>query len=46
MMDWHGDGEGTWRKVHCTRCPTPCENCRFGAFCETTPCGCECHKYP
>jgi hypothetical protein len=30
----------------CTRCPKPCQECRFGgygAFCETTPCPCSCH---
>lgn len=34
------------RYVPCTRCPTPCEKCRkggTGAFCEHTPCACECH---
>lgn len=31
----------------CTRCPTPCQECRQGGngpFCETTPCSCACHK--
>lgn len=39
------------REVMCTRCPTPCEQCRQrdtgygpGAYCATTPCGCACHK--
>lgn len=35
------------RYVPCTRCPTPCETCRQagrGAFCEDTPCSCDCHK--
>lgn len=30
----------------CTRCPVPCQECRQGgngAFCEHTPCSCECH---
>ena len=30
----------------CIRCPVPCQECRQGgngAFCEHTPCGCECH---
>lgn len=38
------------REVMCTRCPTPCEDCRertrgFGAgpYCATTPCACACH---
>lgn len=35
------------RYVPCTRCPTPCQKCRaggYGAFCEQTPCDCECHR--
>jgi len=35
------------RKVPCTSCPTPCQECRaggVGAFCTETPCKCECHK--
>lgn len=34
------------RYVPCTSCPTPCPKCRQGgrgAFCERTPCACECH---
>lgn len=30
----------------CTSCPVPCQRCRAGGngpFCESTPCGCECH---
>lgn len=30
----------------CTGCPVPCEECRFGAFCRTTPCNCSCHGAP
>lgn len=33
--------------VMCTRCPTPCQQCRSGGngpYCETTPCECDCHK--
>jgi hypothetical protein len=33
--------------VMCTRCPTPCQQCRAGgtgAFCATTPCSCACHQ--
>lgn len=44
--DTHLMGEG-WA---CTRCPTPCEDCRSrgpgrfgGPFCAVTPCGCKCH---
>lgn len=32
--------------VMCTKCPTPCQQCRSGGngpFCETTPCACKCH---
>jgi hypothetical protein len=29
----------------CQRCPLPCEKCRYGAYCETTPCPCSCHKH-
>lgn len=32
------------REVPCTRCPTPCQKCRCGAFCTTTPCPCSCHS--
>lgn len=35
------------RHVMCTQCPIPCEGCcgpPSGAFCEYTPCFCECHK--
>ena len=31
----------------CTSCPIPCEECRQGgrgAFCESTPCACKCHR--
>src|SRR5258708_3683073 len=33
----------------CTRCPTPCQECRgraggYAPFCETTPCSCLCHR--
>lgn len=37
---------GDW--VMCTRCPVPCQLCRYqgiGAFCENTPCACDCHSY-
>lgn len=27
----------------CTDCPTPCSECRRGAYCARTPCGCSCH---
>jgi hypothetical protein len=30
----------------CTSCPTPCPRCRsgkIGAYCEETPCACDCH---
>ena len=40
LMDFDG------RKVMCTSCPSPCEECRkdgTGAFCQTTPCECDCH---
>ena len=33
-------------EVMCTHCPMPCQRCRaggHGAFCETTPCPCDCH---
>jgi hypothetical protein len=36
--------DGRW--VMCTRCPLPCQRCRFGGngpYCETTPCACDCH---
>lgn len=32
--------------VPCTRCPTPCQECRIngrGAYCAKTPCACACH---
>lgn len=35
------------RYVPCTHCPTPCQKCRkggHGAFCEETPCSCDCHE--
>ncbi len=33
--------------VMCTHCPTPCKECRVGAYCRTTPCSCQCHgKHP
>lgn len=45
VMPFHGEsGE---RLVPCTYCPTPCQKCRkggFGAYCEHTPCDCDCHK--
>lgn len=31
----------------CTHCPVPCSKCRAGgnaAYCEATPCSCECHS--
>lgn len=33
--------------VMCTRCPTPCGDCRRGGsgpYCAKTPCSCECHR--
>ena len=48
-MTLHRDGHED-RKVSCTGCPTPCDNCRgrvkgggYTAFCATTPCPCACH---
>lgn len=35
------------RAVPCTFCPVPCKECRLdkiGAYCESTPCPCDCHK--
>lgn len=32
------------KTVMCTKCPTPCEQCRSGPYCTETPCYCECHK--
>lgn len=36
------------RRVMCTYCPVPCRKCACdsgrGAFCETTPCDCDCHR--
>ena len=40
VHDEHGDS----RVYPCTHCPAPCERCRKGAYCETTPCTCDCHK--
>jgi hypothetical protein len=31
------------REAPCTRCPVPCQACRDGAYCATTPCACACH---
>lgn len=45
VMELHSYG-GDSREVMCTRCPTPCQKCRaggVGAFCEHTPCSCDCH---
>ena len=28
----------------CTSCPTPCQECRSGAYCQKTPCACGCHR--
>jgi hypothetical protein len=42
---WLGD-DGDSRKVMCTRCPVPCQQCREGgngAYCAVTPCPCGCH---
>ncbi len=38
----------TDRQVPCTRCPSPCGLCRAhgGAYCQSTPCPCVCHKDP
>lgn len=37
-------------EVPCTSCPTPCGKCACsdgrGAYCATTPCGCDCHRPP
>lgn len=30
--------------VPCTKCLTPCNECRDGAYCAETPCKCSCHK--
>lgn len=30
--------------MDCTACPLPCEKCRNGSFCTSTPCSCDCHK--
>lgn len=35
-------------QVMCTRCPSPCDECRTGAggrsaYCDKTPCDCACH---
>jgi len=43
---------GDDQEVLCTRCPVPCQNCRGknkegyrqGAYCDTIPCPCLCHK--
>ncbi len=46
MMDYGDADAGEDRKVMCTGCPTPCEECRGGpyrAFCKETPCPCICH---
>ena len=34
------------REVPCTFCPRPCADCRqhLGAYCQTTPCKCNCHR--
>lgn len=35
------------REVMCTACPVPCGKCREGgrgAYCEQTPCACDCHE--
>lgn len=40
QMPFHGG------KANCTRCPSPCQECRAGgngAYCTTTPCACKCH---
>lgn len=45
MMTLHSD-VGDEREVMCTRCPTPCQECRAGGngpFCGSTPCDCPCH---
>jgi hypothetical protein len=42
--DTHTMRLGEDREVPCTRCPVPCERCRSGAYCATTPCACECHR--
>ena len=41
--DTHRMGFGD-REVPCTRCPTPCDECRVGAYCATVPCACGCHR--
>ena len=46
VMTLHREGHED-REVMCTSCPTPCQKCRQGGtgpYCETTPCGCECHE--
>jgi hypothetical protein len=42
-VDWVESGV----RVMCTSCPVPCQDCRKGgngAYCESTPCDCGCHK--
>lgn len=44
--DTHVIGLEDGQNISCTRCPVPCQKCRRGgrgAYCETTPCGCDCH---
>lgn len=33
------------RDVMCTYCPAPCQKCKGGPFCASTPCDCDCHPY-
>jgi len=50
QMVLHGEMGHDERVVMCTRCPTPCEECRTrgpgragGPYCATTRCACQCH---
>lgn len=36
--------KGEERTSLCTACPTPCDRCKAGAYCATTPCSCSCHR--
>jgi hypothetical protein len=47
-MDTHRVDRHDGSVVMCTRCPRPCRKCAVGegrgAYCETTPCACDCHE--